>query len=743
MAARYGLDNDRYDEFNYLCYLDLNNPYVENYARFHKGQEKPVFVDRLKHHYDFWVELRSPEWLLDLIKDGVKIPFESSPPKIFLPNSSSVMSPEYIQWVRTTLQEFLDFGFVSIVSEPPYCVMPLQIKNTSGKLALIYDMSPLNQYVDKSSFKLEGWEEMFEYSKRAEFAVQFDLKKFYLQIGIEPSMKKYFGFTFPFFENMDPIYFVWNTVPYGYTRAPFIARNLLKPLIAKWRFLGAMVVVFYDDGMAVDTDKIRLQKLAVQMHCDLLRAGLIPGIEKCKWLPERVVVWNGLVFDFDRKVLSIKHERIEKAESVLEQLKSNWPNVTVRSIAKIVGMLISMRPVFLGLAQLRTRMLQNLVNIKHYKNISWECTIQADCKYLLDKAYAELEFWCKYLLPGNCRKFLEPTPDWIVWTDAAEFAVGGFVAHLITSQSNTMIWTADNWLLSPNNSLPCVRGSARMRLSELQWNYRKDPPVVRDVHDLNPEFLRKALLCHRNLEPVEIAADSNERELIAALFTLRNCAHLMQGSAVTLYMDSCNAVALVDKGSSKIRLQTYAESISDVVLENKISLTPIWIARDLNNMADAISCAVDYDDYSVTVDFYRTVQKDAGVTTTVDAFANGKNAKEPRFYSITFCKGSIGVDAFRYMWSPTECYWIFPPVNLVGRVIQHLEICKTKGVLVVPQWKNAYFYPLLRNCKLAGKVKLTLAYEGKNALIQGSDPTSYFGPSYRGNLEVWLIDYTV
>jgi hypothetical protein len=45
-------------------------------------------------------------------------------------------------------------------------------------MALIYDMSVLNEYVHQASFKLEGWEEMFEYAKSAKCGVKFDLKKF-------------------------------------------------------------------------------------------------------------------------------------------------------------------------------------------------------------------------------------------------------------------------------------------------------------------------------------------------------------------------------------------------------------------------------------------------------------------------------------------------------------------------------------------------------------------------------------
>ena len=69
--------------------------------------------------------------------------------------------------------------------------------------------------------------------------------------------------------------------------------------------------VFYDDGMAVATDLEYLERLSLQMHCDLLGAGLVPGANKCLWTPQSVINWNSLTFDFTKKGLSIMERRIK------------------------------------------------------------------------------------------------------------------------------------------------------------------------------------------------------------------------------------------------------------------------------------------------------------------------------------------------------------------------------------------------------------------------------------------------
>jgi len=51
--------------------------------------------------------------------------------------------------------------------------------------------------------------------------------------------------------------------------------------------------------MSVSNDKIFLKRESLQIKCDLLRAGLLPGTEKCVWKPCKALDWVGLHFDFN------------------------------------------------------------------------------------------------------------------------------------------------------------------------------------------------------------------------------------------------------------------------------------------------------------------------------------------------------------------------------------------------------------------------------------------------------------
>ena len=75
----------------------------------------------------------------------------------------------------------------------------------------------------------------------------------------------------------------------------------------------------------------------------------------------------------------------------------------------------------------------------------------------------------------------------------------------------------------------------------------------------------------------------------------------------------------------------------------------------------------------------------------MDRFACNYNAKLPRFNSRFFQSGSEAVDAFCQDWRFNK-NWLCPPVCLIARVIQHLELCQARGTLIVPLWKSSFFW---------------------------------------------------
>jgi Reverse transcriptase (RNA-dependent DNA polymerase)/RNase H-like domain found in reverse transcriptase len=738
VVKKFHIEKTRYREFDYLCYLDLDDADVINYVHFHTGTNEPYFKHRLRRHIDFWQQLNTPEWLLEYIRDGVKIPFSTAPPRLMLRNNVTVLQEDKVPAIRSILSEYIQYGFIEEVDYIPYCVLPLQLKESPDKMAIIYDMSKLNDYVHKRKFKLESWPEMVTYAATAQFAIKFDLKKFYHQIDIHTDFQQYFGFRYELIPGKKS-YFVWKTMPYGYTRAPFIARQLMKPLIAHWRKLGAYVVVFYDDGMAVAQDSVYLSQLSKQMQCDLLRAGLVPGANKCIWDPVRVLEWNGLKFDFLRRGYEIKGSRIENLQSSLLSLEENWPKVSFRTVAKCVGKINSLYPVFGDTVQLRTRMLQTFTNIRHYSDLGWDEPIRAEYAPLYFSAYDEIIYWKTTIVSKNFKPFLEQKPEWLCWSDASDRAIGACVVKF-TEIPECLPVTIDNLLPQWDSCFDRLHRSAALHADVYPWSVIDKIPV-RDRLDVQVEDTVGMFICHRNLAPDEKETSSTERELLAIVHLLQALCPKMSGSRVTIHTDSTSAAIICSKGSKKPRLQGYAKLVADITDCYNIVLQVVWIPRDLNRIADLISHEIDYADYELKPEQFLMVCNQFQLNPTVDCFANAVNAKCKIYFSATYTRGCSGVDAFAYDWSIYGLCWVFPAPTMIGRVLLHAENCTAHILLLVPQWRNSYFYPILLQYQKLKFFKRKMVFDGANAFTANLDHNSYFGPNFKGHYEVYEFQF--
>lgn len=157
---------------------------------------------------------------------------------------------------------------------------------------------------------------------------------------------------------------------------------------------------------------------------------------------------------------------------------------------------------------------------------------------------------------------------------------------------------------------------------------------------------------------------------------------------------------------------TIHEMITDLFwlqVEQDFTLRLRWVSSQDNAVADGMSrqgsddfvrleeqvfgelCAWVGDD--ITMDLMATP------TSTHKVWMNGLCTEENLpFYSRYQTEGCAGVDVLaqdlRYMPGSTDvpCFgFCFPPVSMVGVVLQHLEECRAKALLVVPDQKHSWF----------------------------------------------------
>ena len=53
------------------------------------------------------------------------------------------------------------------------------------------------------------------------------------------------------------------------------------------------------------------------------------------------------------------------------------------------------------------------------------------------------------------------------------------------------------------------------------------------------------------------------------------------------------------------------------------------------------------------------------------------------------------MDVLVQNWS-IENNWVCPPVSMIISVIHHFMKCKAKGTLIIPEWRSAHFWPVIK-----------------------------------------------
>lgn len=260
------------------------------------------------------------------------------------------------------------------------------------------------------------------------------------------------------------------------------------------------------------------------------------------------------------------------------------------------------------------------------------------------------------------------------------------------------------------------------------------------------ELNGKHTVVHSMWKFEETSKSSTWREMKAIFIVLQSLCLCLSNKLVKIYTDNQNVVRICNVGSMKPDLQTLALQIYQLCIRYSIVIELEWIPRDLNFVADYYSKLFDFDDWSISQHMFNFFNQKWGPF-SVDRFADSNNNKLDNFNSRFWTPGSKGVDAFAFDWCEDN-NWLVPPIHLVCRVLNHLRICKGKGVIIVPLWRSALFWPLLWNCdekKFNYFVVDSLEFQKpKNFFVAGSDKNSIFAQSpFVSNVLALKLDFSV
>ena len=247
------------------------------------------------------------------------------------------------------------------------------------------------------------------------------MKSAYHHIEIFEQHRKYLGFAWT--SGQETKYYVFNVLPFGISTAGYVFTKVMRTVVKHFRNAGYRMIMFLDDGLAGSADVVEAQEMSNQIQKTLHELGFLIAEKKCKWEPGTRVTCLGLDWVFQRGVVHLDQKRISNLKRSIQELNrrylARFELVPVKTLACIIGKIVSMHTVLGNLVQLRTREAFKCLNTR----ASWKAKI-----IMSKEAKHEMKFWKENVDRLNTTQINEVAcVHASIFTDASGRGYGGYV----------------------------------------------------------------------------------------------------------------------------------------------------------------------------------------------------------------------------------------------------------------------------------------------------------------------------
>ena len=156
------------------------------------------------------------------------------------------MSQSSSPFLREEIEKLLNKRAVERVQNPGtpgFYSRIFLVPKKNGKLRLIIDLSLLNRYIKKQSFKMETVKSVRQAMRLNDWAVSIDLTDAYLHVPIHHQSRKYLRFV-----HEDQVYH-FTALPFGMSLSPLIFSKLMDVIAAFLRQCDISVFLYLDDWL--------------------------------------------------------------------------------------------------------------------------------------------------------------------------------------------------------------------------------------------------------------------------------------------------------------------------------------------------------------------------------------------------------------------------------------------------------------------------------------------------------------
>ncbi len=178
----------------------------------------------MKLNWREFARIGTSRTVLDWIRNGVQLPWISFPSGI--DNLNRVFRPDHKQFVSQEINKLVHIGALQEVSWRPECVLALQINpKKGGKLQLVTDCRPANNFLRTPEFKQEGILQLENIVQEGDYFITLDLKDGFFHVPVAEDSTRYLGILWK------QRFYIWRVLPFGLSASPYFFYKTLHPVL--------------------------------------------------------------------------------------------------------------------------------------------------------------------------------------------------------------------------------------------------------------------------------------------------------------------------------------------------------------------------------------------------------------------------------------------------------------------------------------------------------------------------------
>ena len=557
------------------------------------------------------------------------------------------MEPEKKKAFQELLKKELDQGIVTRIRYEevgyisPVFIVPKPPKtDENGRLIKkwrkVVDCRRVNAEQVNIHFRMEGPETVQQLASENDWATSIDLKSAFNHLRVSERMRPFLAFCY------DRECYAYRAMPFGSKHSP---RLFTEALGYGMRFIRqnwqVRVICYMDDILLLHQDKEYLERSTLQIAVYLRYLGWTPSIDKCEFTPKHVIRFLGWSWSFITRTIEMTEEMqgaVQRMISETMRIAQRGGSMKCKRLGTVIGTLNFLRAQF-PRASLYLRTMHSALTTG-VNAAGWLGSFTVPRTIL-----SELQFWLRNVSRNEPYCFVVRQSQATLTTDAAE---PGWVADL---RIGPQLFETSGFF-STQDSLPSS-------------NQRETAAVLRSLLDF------KSTLSQAGIR------------------------------AMTVRSDNSATVCNLQRQGAGIALLHMTREIFKILQRLDIRINVAHIPGKDNGHADALSRMEVTGDYELKLEWFQRGIGALGEAATLDLFAHNRNNKLPRFVAMPgpLAEGAVAMDAFDYNWTSERLY-IFPPVQLILRILRRLQEEKVRAIVVVPKWPSRPWWPLFREMAL-------------------------------------------